>query len=88
MSDQAYRYFVIIPTPLRFPPQLFRRRPGARDEAWRRVDEHEWDWAPHEKLRRAEVDGSTDDILEVSPEEAEETRQALIEYAKSLRDLT
>ncbi len=84
MSEQDYRYFVIIPTPLRFPPQLFRRRAGARDEAWRRVGEHEWGWAPDEKVRRAEVGGTTDDIFEVPPEEAEETRQALIEYAKEL----
>jgi hypothetical protein len=48
------------------------------------VGEHEWGWAPDEKVRRAEVGGTTDDIFEVPPEEAEETRQALIEYAKEL----
>ncbi|MBP9919767.1 MAG: hypothetical protein KBF43_14360, partial [Dermatophilaceae bacterium] len=80
-SAEGYRYFVVIPGALGFPPSLFLRRPGSRDEALCRVGEHGRDWAPHEKLRRAEVGGTTDDIIEVSPAVAEEVRRALIEYA-------
>ncbi len=67
MSVEGYRNFVVIPGALGFPPSLFLRRPGSRDEALCRVGEHGRDWAPHEKLRRAEVGGTTDDIIEVSP---------------------